>query len=63
MKSYIELLDQIQEIRSENNKNWMDILKLAFRYTPNEAKILMRQITECDQKISKLTKQLGELNG
>lgn len=55
------ILDQMQEIRSENNIYWMGILRLAFKLAPKEATILINQITKCDQKISKLTKQLGEL--
>ena len=29
-KSSLKLINQISKIRSKNNKNWMDILKLAF---------------------------------
>ena len=60
MKSYSDLLDQIQEIRARNNKNWMGILRLGFKHAPREARALMRRITEADQEISKLSKQLGE---
>ena len=60
MKSYSDLLDQIQEIRARNNKHWMGIMRLAFKHAPKEAKQLMRRITEADGEISKLTKQLGE---
>jgi len=59
MKSYSELLDQIQEIRSKNNGNWMDILRLAFQYAPKEASALMMKITECDSQINQLTRQLA----
>jgi hypothetical protein len=61
MKSYSELLDKIQEIRTENNKNWMDILRLSFKHSPKEAAELMKKITNCDAKINQLTKQLGEI--
>ena len=60
MKSYSDLLDQIQEIRARNNKNWMGILRLGFKHAPMEARALMRRITENDQEVSKLSKQLGE---
>jgi len=53
------LLDQIQEIRARNNKNWMGILRLAFREVPEETKALMREITQCDGQISEFIKQLG----
>jgi len=53
------LLDQIQEIRARNNKNWMGILRLAFREAPEESKVLMREVTKCDVQINELTRQLG----
>jgi hypothetical protein len=29
---YLDLIDEIERIRGKNNKNWMDILRLAFRH-------------------------------
>ncbi len=55
------LIDKIQEIRSRNNKNWMNLLRLAFKYAPQEAAKIMQSISECDTEINKLSKQLGEL--
>ena len=54
------IIDEIQEIRTRNNKNWMDILRLAFKYAPKEAKRIMADITECDAEINKLSKRLAE---
>ena len=54
----LNIIDQIQEIRTRNNKNWMDILKLAFKHAPDEAKKIMADITECDAEINKLTREL-----
>ena len=34
---HINLIKKIQKIRSRNNANWMNILKLAFKYAPKEA--------------------------
>ena len=31
MLTDMEIIDKIQDIRSKNNVNWMDILRLAFR--------------------------------
>ena len=56
----LKLLDEIEEIRRENNKHWMDILRLAFEVRPREAKALMRKITELDKKVSKLSEQLSK---
>ena len=55
-----KILDQISKIREKNNKNWMNILKLAFKYAPEEAKEIMKDISEYDQEVTKLTKELAE---
>jgi len=54
------IIDEIQEIRTRNNKNWMDILRIAFQYAPDETKKKMADITECDAEINKLSRQLAE---
>lgn len=53
------LINQIQEIRTKNNRNWMNMLRLAFKYAPQEAKEIMQNITECDAQINKLSKKLA----
>jgi len=55
-----EIIKQIQEIRAKNNKSWMDILRLAFRVAPDEAGKIMKEITERDRQINKLTSKLGK---
>jgi hypothetical protein len=55
-----KILNQIQKIRERNNKNWIDILRLAFKYAPKEAQIIMANIGKCDEQINKLTKKLTE---
>lgn len=54
------IIDEIARIRSKNNDNWMAILRLAFKFAPDEAKQVMKDITECDAEINTLTKQLAE---
>ena len=51
-------INKIEKIRSENNKNWMNLLRLALKYAPEEAKEIFNKITECDMKISKLMKEI-----
>ena len=41
---YFKYIDQIQLIRQKNNVNWMDILRLAFKYAPKEASQIMNKI-------------------
>tara|TARA_B100001939_G_C16827876_1_gene567265 strand:+ start:212 stop:403 length:192 start_codon:yes stop_codon:yes gene_type:complete len=55
---HINLIKKIQKIRSRNNANWMNILKLAFKYAPKEATKLMKKINNDDKKISNLVNQL-----
>jgi len=54
----INIIDEIEKIRSENNKNWMNLLRLAKKYAPEEAKEIFNKIIECDMKISRLMKEL-----
>ena len=56
---YLKIIDQIENIRKKNNKNWMDILRLAFKHSPNNAAKIMLSIYKDDQKISKLVKKLS----
>lgn len=54
----LEIIDRIEAIRGRNNKNWMDLVRLAFRLDPNEAAKIMTGILEQDEEISKLAKLL-----
>ena len=57
-KNYNSIINKIQKIRSRNNVNWMDILKLAFRLDPKKASKIMQKINYDDKKISNLLKKL-----
>ena len=59
-KNYNKIIDQIQKIRSKNNVNWMNILRLAFELDPNRSIKIMRKINYDDKKISKLLNQLSK---
>lgn len=56
--NYLKIINEIQNIRKKNNKNWMDILRVAFSYAPDDSKSIFNQIYLDDKKISKLSKQL-----
>jgi len=53
-------IDEIEQIRSSNNKNWMDLLRLALEVAPERAKVIVADIYKHDDKISKLVKELIE---
>ena len=54
------IIDQIESVRTRNNKNWMDILRLAFRHSPDEAAAILREIYKEDKAISDLAAKLTE---
>jgi hypothetical protein len=56
----LKLIDEIEKIRTQNNINWMDLLRLAFKSAPEEAKLLVRRINTDDQRISKIFAELGK---
>lgn len=58
-KNYNEIINKIQKIRSKNNVNWMNILKLAFKHDPRNASKIMKKINYDDKKISQLLKELS----
>jgi len=58
-KNYDKIINKIQKVRTENNKCWMNILRLAFKYAPNEAKKIFTNITNNDKKINDLSKELS----
>ena len=56
----LKIIKQIEKIRAKNNVNWMNILRLAFKLDPNEAKKIMKKINYDDKKISALPNQLSK---
>ena len=62
LKKSIKLINQIQKIRSKNNKNWMDILKLALQLDFNSTTKILNQIYKEDSRIGKITKKIKNLN-
>ena len=59
-KYYLDIINKIEKIRSKNNVNWMDLLRLAFRLSPSQARKLVGKINLEDKRISNLLKRLGK---
>jgi len=57
-KFYLNLIKKIEKIRQKNNGNWMDILRIAFKHSPQETAKVMSNIYSNDSQISKLVKKL-----
>ena len=56
----LDVITQIQNIRSKNNINWMDMLRLALTENPTAAKKIIFNINSHDNKISQLVRKLSE---
>ena len=61
MKSnnYLKIISKIEKIRSKNNVNWMNILRLAFKLDPKSASKIMKKLimmTKISSLLSKLAK-------
>ena len=39
----LKLIDEIEKIRTQNNINWMDLLRVAFTNAPEDTKALVRK--------------------
>lgn len=55
---FTKIINDIENIRKKNNTNWMDILRVAFKFSPNETARIMSKIYKEDSKISKLSRKL-----
>jgi len=53
-----DIINEIENIRKKNNVNWMNILRISFKYSPDETAKVMAKIYSDDDKISKLVKKL-----
>ena len=57
---YKKIINKIEKIRSKNNVNWMNLLRLAFKLDPKSASKIMSKINYDDKKISNLLKKLSK---
>ena len=54
-----EIIDEIEKVRSKNNINWMNILRLALKHAPEDARKILSKINKADSRISQLIKKLS----
>lgn len=54
-----QLLDQITRVRSQNNVNWMDLLRIALKADPKGTREVMSKILICDLEVSRLLRQMA----
>ena len=60
MKKHNLIVGLIEKTRSKNNKNWMDLLRIALNHAPKESKKVLKKINLNDKKISRLFEQLSK---
>ena len=58
-KNYLKIISQIENIRKKNNVNWMNILRIAFKYDPEATAKVMSKIYLDDKRIGILVKKLS----
>ncbi len=60
-KNIKKIFNNIEKIRSKNNKNWMDLLRLSYETKPKETIKIINQILNKDEKLFALARKLKEL--
>jgi hypothetical protein len=58
IKTYLKIIAQIEKVRSKNNKNWMDLYRLAFAVAPDQSVKIIKKILARDKSVSKLAEKL-----
>lgn len=57
----IKLINKIQNIRSKNNKNWMDLLRLSLELDFDKTSKIIKEICKDDKRISNLAQKIYKL--
>jgi RimJ/RimL family protein N-acetyltransferase len=61
MRIYVnkqKIIDKVEEVRSRNNVNWMNLMRLAFKVAPEKAEDILGDINSDDATIAKLLDKL-----
>ena len=61
IKKSLKLINQIQKIRSKNNKNWMYLVKLSLQLDLKKTTKILSGIYKYDNQIGKITKKISKL--
>ena len=59
IKKYLKIISQIEKTRSINNVNWMNILRIAIKKSPEQTINVMKKINSRDKKIADLFRKLS----
>ena len=58
LKNKMDILDQIERTRKNNNVNWMNILRESIKSSPLNTLDILKSINNDDKKITLLFKKL-----
>ena len=61
IKKALILVNKIEKIRTKNNKNWMDLLRLSIKLDLKKTSKILKEIYKDDKKISKLANKINKL--
>tara|TARA_B110000977_G_scaffold123703_1_gene158598 strand:- start:12371 stop:12583 length:213 start_codon:yes stop_codon:yes gene_type:complete len=56
------IFNKIENTRKKNNKNWMDLLRLAYFAEPKKTYAILARILSKDSELVKLSKKLNPNN-
>ena len=62
IKQGLKLVNLIQNIRTKNNKNRMDLLRLSLELDFNSTSKILKEICKDDKRISSLAQKIYKLN-
>ena len=60
-KKYKTIFNKIENVRKKNNKNWMNILRVAYEANPKKTIIILNNILSRDSELIKLANQLKKI--
>lgn len=55
----MDMIDRIEEVRRQNNHQWMELLRLALEAEPEKAREILLQIKRNDGEVQRLLGQLA----
>ena len=56
-----KLINKIENIRSKNNKNWMDLLRLSLNLDFEKTATILQRIVKDDKRISNIATRIKNL--
>lgn len=57
-----KIFKDIENLRSKNNKNWMDLLRLSYEVDPDKTIKIIQNILLKDEKLMKLGNKLKKFS-